>query len=594
MTPLLVVYLVIQMAGVMFSSENMDLALPNLITYITEGMLLFLLVTNVVRTPAMLRLVIWVLLVAGLFMGGLSLFQYVTNTLDNNYGGFAQNEEQTVVDATAAIDDVPALVRQAGPVGEKNRYSQIMLMLVPLGMFRFWGERSKVLKAAAAVCTAFCLIGSLLTFSRGGIVALALTLLIMALLRYIKIRDILLVIGAMVLVLVMFPQNLERLSSLEALTAIFDPDTTAGIKQTDGAVQGRATEMIAAGLVFLDHPLVGVGPGMFPYYVEQYARGLGIRLLTTNREAHSLYLGTAAEVGGLGLLCFLGMVGISMVYLARGHKRWQHSRPDIANLNASFMFVLVVYMTTGLFLHMSYERYFWSMLALANVAIYLASHAAGNSRCGQRCGQVYGQPCCRPGKFIEIRLTVNNGTSSNQVDYNLHGAVGIRLCNASAADVAAVTRQLGPIQGSLTREPDIVIDFVDQVPLSSPLRYLGVNDSAFTDDAFLVLRSKNKATRDGADPVRRDRPAAVPHRLRYGTAGRAAADPNPEPDRAQPGHLAPARLGISLSRCGRSDDGLVQGRQDGDAPGVYGPGGELYRRRMGLYQRRRAAHDRHS
>lgn len=374
-TPLLVVYLVIQMFGVIFSSENMNLALPNLITYITEGMLLFLLVTNVVRTPAMLRLVIWVLLVAGLFMGGLSLFQYVTNTLDNNYGGFAQNEEQTVVDATAAIDDVPALVRQAGPVGEKNRYSQIMLMLVPLGMFRFWGERSKVLKAAAAVCTAFCLIGSLLTFSRGGIVALALTLLIMALLRYIKIRDILLVIGAMVLVLVMFPQNLERLSSLEALTAIFDPDTTAGIKQTDGAVQGRATEMIAAGLVFLDHPLVGVGPGMFPYYVEQYARGLGIRLLTTNREAHSLYLGAAAEVGGLGLLCFLGMVGISMVYLARGHKRWEHSRPDIANLNASFMFVLVVYMTTGLFLHMSYERYFWSMLALANVAIYLASHA---------------------------------------------------------------------------------------------------------------------------------------------------------------------------------------------------------------------------
>jgi len=71
--------------------------------------------------------------------------------------------------------------------------------------------------------------------------------------------------------------------------------------------------------------------------------------------------------------------------------------------------------------------------------------------------------------------------------------VGIRLCNASPGDVAAVTRQLGPIQAPLTREPDIVIEFVDQVRLSSPLRYLGVNDSAFTDDAFLVLRSKNKA-----------------------------------------------------------------------------------------------------
>ena len=88
---------------------------------------------------------------------------------------------------------------------------------------------------------------------------------------------------------------------------------------------------------------------------------------------------------------------------------------------------------------------------------------------------------------------MNHGTSSNQVDYNLHGAVGIRLCNASPGDAAAVTRQLGPIQAPLTREPDIVIEFVDQVKLTSPLRYLGVNDSAFTDDAFLVLRSKNKA-----------------------------------------------------------------------------------------------------
>ena len=200
----------------------------------------------------------------------------------------------------------------------------------------------------------------------------------------------------MVLVVVMFPQNIERLASLEALTAIFDSDTTAGIKQTDGAVQGRATEMIAAGLVFLDHPLVGVGPGMFPYYVEQYARGLGIRLLTTNREAHSLYLGTAAEVrAGWGLLCFLGMVGISIVYLARGHKRWQHSRPDIANLNASFMFVLVVYMTTGLFLHMSYERYFWSMLALANVAIYLSLHATEIQDAGSSYGQLCREPCRR-------------------------------------------------------------------------------------------------------------------------------------------------------------------------------------------------------
>ena len=36
--------------------------------------------------------------------------------------------------------------RLAGPLGEQNRYAQIMLMLVPLGLFRFWGERSIALR----------------------------------------------------------------------------------------------------------------------------------------------------------------------------------------------------------------------------------------------------------------------------------------------------------------------------------------------------------------------------------------------------------------------------------------------------------------
>jgi hypothetical protein len=378
--PLLLLYLLVQIVSVIFSPENIELSMPNLVTFMTEGVLLYFLVTNVVRTPEILRRAIWVLLVAGLFMGSLSLYQDLTQTLDYNYGGFAQNEEQVTIDATVTIDETPPLVRQAGPVGEKNRYSQIMLMLVPLGMFRFWGERSKSLKVLAALSTVFCIIGSLLTFSRGGAVGLAFTLFIMAAMGYIKPRQITIMVSALALVLIMFPQNLERLSTLQALTAVFNPDTTAGIMQADGAVQGRATEMLAAALVFVDHPVVGVGPGMFPHYVEEYARGLGIRLLTTNREAHNLFLGLAAEGGALGLLCFIGILLISLRDLFRGHRRLRLTHPDLANMNASFMFVIVVYVATGMFLHMAYMRYFWMMLALANVASYLASHVAASEK----------------------------------------------------------------------------------------------------------------------------------------------------------------------------------------------------------------------
>ena len=75
-------------------------------------------------------------------------------------------------------------------------------------------------------------------------------------------------------------------------------------------------------------------------------------------------------------------------------------------------------------------------------------------------------------------------------DFDLHGIVGIRLTNASQSDLAAVKKQLGPIQSVLTKEPDIVIRFVDHLQMSSPVRYIGVEDAGFTEDAFLIFRGK--------------------------------------------------------------------------------------------------------
>jgi hypothetical protein len=77
-------------------------------------------------------------------------------------------------------------------------------------------------------------------------------------------------------------------------------------------------------------------------------------------------------------------------------------------------------------------------------------------------------------------------------EYDLHGIVGIRLLDASPADLAAVAAQLGPIEAPLSRSPDIVIRFVDQLSVSEPLCLVGVDDAAFDDDVFVILRGKRK------------------------------------------------------------------------------------------------------
>jgi hypothetical protein len=79
------------------------------------------------------------------------------------------------------------------------------------------------------------------------------------------------------------------------------------------------------------------------------------------------------------------------------------------------------------------------------------------------------------------------------INFDLHGLASVRLLGASPTDVAAVARQLGLAQASLDREPDIVIRFVDRLPIGSRVRLVGLGEAAFTDDAFLLLRSKHKA-----------------------------------------------------------------------------------------------------
>jgi hypothetical protein len=82
---------------------------------------------------------------------------------------------------------------------------------------------------------------------------------------------------------------------------------------------------------------------------------------------------------------------------------------------------------------------------------------------------------------------------SGSIDYDLHGIVGLRLEGATPTEERLVTRQLGPIRAPLEREPDLVIRFVERLPLAGPLRLLGADDVGYCGDAFVVLRGKQKS-----------------------------------------------------------------------------------------------------
>lgn len=83
--------------------------------------------------------------------------------------------------------------------------------------------------------------------------------------------------------------------------------------------------------------------------------------------------------------------------------------------------------------------------------------------------------------------TARAAAARSVVDYDIHGVVGVRLVNPTAADTRAVAGQLGPATGPLEREPDIVVRFQERVPVSS-LTYLGL-DAGYADDGYYILSS---------------------------------------------------------------------------------------------------------
>ena len=366
LTPTLPWMLAFLMAQILATaaSANVDEAVAELPNVLVEGVGLFVLIVNVVRTPGMLRAACWAILGAGAILGTLSAYQELTGTYGNSYFGFAQ-----VKDAAGGFftgeETLTGRARQpelAGPIGDQNFYAQIMLMLIPVGMARTMAER-RPWSIIAFALTALVAVGTVLTFSRGAALAALALVVIMVAIRFVRVRHLLVAFMVLAVMAVAVPEYVARVATLDVLTAFVSGDQV--INEADVSLQSRATENLAAGLVFLDHPLFGVGPGQFPSYYQEYANRVGLEVQLADRQAHTLYLGIAAELGILGLVSFLGILAVTILGLYRVSRAVRRIDPGLAVTLIGLGLSLGAFMLTGLFLHLAYARYAWLVIALA-------------------------------------------------------------------------------------------------------------------------------------------------------------------------------------------------------------------------------------
>ena len=395
-------YLMLLLLAALLASSlvavSVEIALGRIIEYVAEGILLFWLFINVIRSMPTLRRTIWTLLVAGGLLGALSSYQQVTGSYGQEFGGLAYRnyeapEGERIRDGTGRrrIWD-----RAQGPVNEPNRFAQILIVLLPLSLFMHRTARSPAAGVWALGLGVLILAGIVLTMSRGAYVALVLMALAMMAFRWIRSSRLLICTLLLAITIPSLPFVSARITSISNVSSLVGGDAADSHGAVDGAVLGRMTLMLSAWRVFLDHPVIGVGPGQFPpFYSLEYGHQPGIKFRTMPDgawRAHSLYLEIAAETGVIGLTIFLALVGLLVQKLWSTRRRWLHQCSESSDLATALCLSLVAYLWTGIFLHLEYERYFWFLLALASAALHIlqAKHslaASGNGQI-QRAGSV--------------------------------------------------------------------------------------------------------------------------------------------------------------------------------------------------------------
>jgi len=340
---------------------------------IVKSLVAFLVVINLTRSRATLRQVVWALILAGIFLGTISVYQVLTHSLDQDFGGFGRTKIAEIVGESREP-------RIAGSVGDPNFYAQVLVTLVPLALYRLWDERSIKAKAVAGYALAAITLATVFTYSRGAAIALGLVLLLALLHKRISVKYVLIGLLAFAPLTLFVPQSFE--GRLETLTQLApDPDKVVSAEGEDSSFRHRQILMTIAVRMFEDDPVFGVGAGNYAEHFKEYARRMGMTQRSFEdfgepQFPHELYLEVAAETGIIGLIAFFSVIIGTMMTLWEAYRSFRNAGDSAtANIVVSLALAIAAFFLTSLFLHGAYLRYVWLLISVAAAARQVGRHA---------------------------------------------------------------------------------------------------------------------------------------------------------------------------------------------------------------------------
>lgn len=269
--------------------------------------------------------------------------------------------------AFPAPPETPDDISRLGGVGVgANEVAALLVAALALaGAFAAGWRRSPLLRLASLVVLATCTLGVLLSFSRGGLIALAVALVAAVVLGG-RWRPA--AVGFLVVV---------SLAAVSYITFFAPPEARERVTEVEGGT-GR-TDIWKVGLRMVEaSPTNGIGAGNFAttsvhYLLEPGALQRDEFIVDEPKVAHNIYLEVLAELGVVGLVLFLGILGFSLaagVKAARAFERVGDRRMEL--LARSISVALIALLAADFFVSDQFSKQLWLLLALGPTLLRIA------------------------------------------------------------------------------------------------------------------------------------------------------------------------------------------------------------------------------
>jgi O-antigen ligase len=271
----------------------------------------------------------------------------------------------------SSMDDVSRL---SGAGVESNELAALLVAALVLATaFAAGWRESPAIRVFAGMTIVFCLAGVILSFSRGGLVALGVALLATVVLggRWRPYAALLLVAivtcAAGYVLYVATPEERARVTTVEGGT-------------------GRSDIWEVGRRMFEANPVTGIGAGNFPVSSIHYLLAPGALqrdefIVDEPKVAHNIYLEVAAELGIVGFLLFMSILGFSLVSSMRAARAFMRQGDERMELISRAVTVAVIaLLAADFFVSDQFSKQLWLLLALGPALLRIAQTSTADDQ----------------------------------------------------------------------------------------------------------------------------------------------------------------------------------------------------------------------